>query len=118
MPSAGRTNWITSHVPGESKIAAFMARVEVIPDKELEQHYPELWPARVDALLKNGRTETKLVLDARGDPPRSSDLDVRAKFHRLADPVIGKPAASELAEACLAATEHDDALTILCAKIN
>jgi 2-methylcitrate dehydratase PrpD len=95
-----------------------MARVEVVADKAMEKYYPERCPARVDALLKSGRTETKLVLDARGDPPRSSDLDVRAKFHRLADPVIGKPAASQLAEACLAATEHDDALTILCAKIN
>lgn len=95
-----------------------MARVEVVADKAMKKYYPERCPARVDALLKNGRTETKLVLDARGDPPRSSDLDVRAKFHRLADPVIGKPAASQLAEACLAAAEHDDALTILCAKIN
>jgi 2-methylcitrate dehydratase PrpD len=106
------------NLAGESEIAAFIARVGVIPDKSLEQHYPEHWPACVEALLKNGRTETKLVLDSRGDPPSSGDLDVRAKFHRLADRVIGKPAASELAEACLAATEHDDALTNLCAKIN
>jgi 2-methylcitrate dehydratase PrpD len=103
---------------GDSEIAAFMARVEVVPDKALEQYYPERWPARVEAVLKNGRTETNLVLDAIGDPLRSCDVDVRAKFHRLADPVVGKPAASELEEACLTATEHDDALTILCAKIN
>ncbi|HXP82199.1 MAG TPA: hypothetical protein VN976_20045 [Verrucomicrobiae bacterium] len=106
------------NLSGESKIAAFMARVEVVPDKELEQHYPERWPARAEAQLKNGRTKTSLVLDARGDPPRSCDLDVRAKFHRLADPVIGKPAANKLADACLASTEHDDALTILCDKFN
>ena len=103
---------------GDPEIAAFMARVEVVPDKALEQYYPERWPARVDAVLKNGRTETKLVLDARGDPPRSCDLDVRAKFHRLANPVVGKLAANELAEACLTATEQDDALTLLCAQFN
>jgi 2-methylcitrate dehydratase PrpD len=106
------------NLAGESEIAAFMARVDVVPDKALEQHYPECWPARVEAALKNGHTETNFVLDARGDPPRSCDLDVRAKFHHLADSIIGKPAANELAEACLAATEHDDALTILCAKFN
>jgi len=106
------------NLTAESEIAGFMARVEVVTDKSLEQHYPERWPARVEALLKNGRTETQLVLDARGDPPRYHDLDVRAKFHRLADRVIDKPAASELAEACLAATEHDDALAILAAKFN
>jgi 2-methylcitrate dehydratase PrpD len=106
------------NLAGDSEIAAFMDRVEVVPDKALEQHYPERWPARVEAVLKNGRTETNRVLDARGDPLRSCDLDVRAKFHRLADPVVGKPAANELAEACLAATERDDALALLCAKSN
>jgi hypothetical protein len=96
----------------------FQTGVEVVPDKTLEEHNPERWPVRVEALLKNGRTETSLVIDARGEPPRSSDLDVRAKFHRLADPAIGNAAANELAEACLAATEQDDALAILCAKFN
>ena len=86
------------NLAGDQEIAAFMARVE--------------------ALLKNGRTEINLVLDARGDPPRSCDLDVRTKFHRLADPVIGNAAANELAEACLAAADKDDALGILCAKFN
>jgi len=106
------------NLAGDSEIAAFMARVEAVPDPALEQHYPERWPARVEVVLKNGRTETNLVLDATGDPPRSCDFDVRAKFHRLADPVVGPPAANELAEACLAATEEDDGLTILCAKFN
>jgi 2-methylcitrate dehydratase PrpD len=100
----------------EPEIAAFMARVEVVPDKSLEEHYPKRWPARVEAVLKSGRTKTNLVIDATGDPPRSGDLDVRAKFHRLANPIIGKAAANELAEACLAATEQDVALGKLCAK--
>jgi 2-methylcitrate dehydratase PrpD len=106
------------NLAGDLEIAEFMARVEVVPDKALEQHYPDRWPARIEVALKNGRTATNLVLDSRGDPLRSRDLDVRAKFYRLAGPVVGKPAASELAEACLIATEHDDALAIICAKFN
>ncbi len=105
------------NLTGDSNIAAFMDRVEVVPDMELAQYYPQRWPARVEAIMKNGRKETNLVLDARGDPPRASDIDVRAKFHRLADPVIGMPASGELEEACLAATEDDDGLKRLCAKI-
>jgi 2-methylcitrate dehydratase PrpD len=104
------------NLTGNSEIAAFMARVEVVPDKMLEQYYPERWPARVEAVLKNGSKETNLVLDAKGDPLHPCDLDVRVKFHRLVDPVIGKLAASELAEACLGAVEQDDALAVLCAK--
>ncbi len=105
------------NLSADPEIAAFMERVEVVADKSLEQYYPQRWPARVEARLKDGRSESKLVLDARGDPPRFSEIDVRAKFHRLADRVIGKSAANELAEACLAATERDDALAILCAKL-
>lgn len=98
------------------EVAAFMERVEVIPDKSLEQHYPQRWPARVEARLKDGRSESMLVADARGDPPRFGEVDVRAKFHRLADRVIGRPAADELAEACLSATERDAALGALRAR--
>jgi 2-methylcitrate dehydratase PrpD len=106
------------NLAGDSEIAAFMDRITIVPDKELEQYYPNRWPARVEALLKSSRTVTKLVLDARGDPRRSCDFDVRAKFHRLVDPAVGKTAADEVAEACLAAIEDDDALTKLCAKFN
>lgn len=99
------------------EVAAFMERVEVIADKSLEQHYPQRWPARVEVRLKDGRCESTLVLDARGDAPRFGEVDVRAKFHRLADRAIGQPAAGALAEACLSATERDDALGALHARV-
>ncbi len=101
---------------GHPEVAAFMERVEVIADPSLEQHYPQRWPARLEVRLKDGRSESKLVVDARGDQPRFGEVDVRAKFHRLADHVIGRPAADEMAEACLSATERDDALGALRAR--
>jgi 2-methylcitrate dehydratase PrpD len=115
---AGLDDVARPNLAGDSSIAGFMDRVEVVSDEALAQHYPERWPARVEAVLQNGRTVTSLVFDARGDPPRFGDLNARAKFHRLADPVVGAPAANELAEACLAAIERDDALAILCAQFN
>jgi 2-methylcitrate dehydratase PrpD len=111
-------NTARPNLAGDNAIAAFMARVEIVPDTTLQQHYSERWPARVEAVLKNGRTETMLVLDATGDPNSSSCVDVPAKFHRLADTVVGRPASDALAEDCLNATEHDDDLAKLCAKIN
>jgi len=50
------------NLAGDSQIAAFMERVEVVSDEALAQHYPKRWPARVEAVLKNGRTVTSLVL--------------------------------------------------------
>lgn len=94
-----------------SRVAAFMERVEVMADKELSRYYPGCWAARVDATLQSGRTVSSLVLDAPGDPSRAFDVgQVREKFHRYADPAIGRTAADELASACLAAIENEKAL--------
>jgi len=106
------------NLAGEPEIAAFMARIEIIPEKGLDQIYPRRWPAAVEAVLKDGRMKMDLVLDATGDPLRNSEVDVRAKFHRLADSAIGKPAAKKLADACLNATDRNAALTTICAKFN
>jgi 2-methylcitrate dehydratase PrpD len=99
------------------EISGLMARVEVVPDAQLAEHYPNRWPARVEVVRKGGRKESSLVIDAPGDPPRWKEVDVRAKFHRLADPVLGDFSAAELREACLGATEREEALATLCAKI-
>ena len=101
----------------EAEIAEFMARVGVTADSSLDPYYPQRWPAFVEVVLKDGSRKANLALDAPGDPARTRDLDVRAKFHWLADAVIGKPAASALEEACLGATEQDDALTKLCNRM-
>jgi 2-methylcitrate dehydratase PrpD len=106
------------NLAGDPQIASFMDRVEIIADKSLDPVFPRRWPAGVEVMLKNGLRKMELVLDATGDPMRSSELDLRAKFLTLTDPVIGKSAAAELAEACLLATESDEALAQLCARIN
>jgi 2-methylcitrate dehydratase PrpD len=103
----------------DPQISALMGRVEVVADEALAHYYPERWPARVEAVLKNGRAVSTLVLDARGDPARALDVAaVREKFHRLVDRVMDKTAADEIAEACLAATEQGDALAALCARMD
>ena len=78
----------------DAKIAAFMPKVEIAPDPALASYFPAVYPARVEAKLKNGETASVLVTDAPGDPARPlSDGELLAKFHRLADPVIGAGAA-------------------------
>jgi 2-methylcitrate dehydratase PrpD len=102
----------------EREIAAFMARVEVVADETLAQYYPRQWPARVEATLRDGRTETRLVRDALGDPARPFDeAAARGKFHRLTDESLGRAAAAALADACVHSVASDDALARLCALI-
>jgi 2-methylcitrate dehydratase PrpD len=98
----------------DSKISGFMDRVEVAADESLNQFYPQRWPARVEVLLKSGERKAILVLDARGDPSRTLDCTaLQRKFHRIADPVLGKHAADTLAERTLNSLENRDALAAL-----
>jgi 2-methylcitrate dehydratase PrpD len=57
--------------------------------------------ADVTAILKDGRREHVFVRHAIGSLERPmTDADLEAKFHSLADAVIGAPRASRLMEAC------------------
>ena len=101
----------------DPEVARFMGHVSVTADNSLESYYPQRWPAFVEVVLKNSSRKASFVLDAPGDPIRSGELDARAKFHRLANPVLGTPAAAALEGECLAATEQDRALMSLCARM-
>jgi 2-methylcitrate dehydratase PrpD len=102
----------------DADIAAFMPKVEIAADPELASYFPKVYPARVEAKLKNGETASILVTDALGDPARPlSDGALLAKFHRLADPAIGAGAAEGLAKAALGAVSDDASLAALLAAV-
>jgi 2-methylcitrate dehydratase PrpD len=102
----------------EAKIAAFMPKVEIAPDPALASYFPAVYPARVEAKLKNGETASALVTDAPGDPARPlGEGELLAKFHRLADPVIGAGAAESVAKAALGALSDDASLASVLAAI-
>jgi 2-methylcitrate dehydratase PrpD len=97
------------------QMSAFMEQIEIVADDNLSQHYPARWPARAEATLRDGRTISSLVLDAPGDPSRQfNTTEALAKFHHYADAQLGEKAATELADACLAAPENSEALAKLC----
>jgi 2-methylcitrate dehydratase PrpD len=102
----------------DAKIAAFMPKVEIAPDPALAAYFPAVYPARIEVTLKNGETASVLVTDALGDPARPlSDGDLLAKFHRLADPVLGAGAAESVAKAALGAVSDDASLVALLAAV-
>jgi 2-methylcitrate dehydratase PrpD len=102
----------------EAKLAAFMPKVEIAPDPALASYFPALYPARVEAKLKNGETVSVLVTDAPGDPARPlSEGELLAKFHRLADPVIGAGPAESVAKAALGGVSEDASLAALLAAV-
>jgi len=74
----------------DAKLIDFVQKVKVVRHNELSAMYPGAVGNIVTVKLRDGRTLTKRVDHACGHAKnRMSDGQVRAKFHRLADPVIG-----------------------------
>lgn len=82
---------------------ALAARVQVEEDPAMTAMLPGLRPARVSVDLKDGRRLAAEVTTNRGDTEDPySRADVIAKFHAVAEPVIGTERARTLAEMTLA----------------
>ncbi|WP_181309555.1 MmgE/PrpD family protein [Nocardioides campestrisoli] len=78
-------------------IRDLLGRVSVVVDEQSDAEYPRLRPATVELTLKDGRTLSNRVGLPYGEPGNPvSDEEMTAKFIRLAGPVIGEAAATEL----------------------
>lgn len=105
-------------LPADSRVTRLIERTEVIGDPELTQYFPQSYPARVEITTQRGRKEAASVTAAWGDPGHQfSAEEVKVKFHRLADPVIGGTEAEACSAAALASTTDDGALAELCRRI-
>lgn len=80
-------------------IRALAGRVEIVERDEFDAAFPARRFAVTHLMLSDGRTVTSGITEARGDPEEPLPADeVDAKFHRLADPVIGATCAKALHE--------------------
>jgi 2-methylcitrate dehydratase PrpD len=102
----------------DDNIAAFMPRVAIVADESLSRYFPQVYPARVEATLRDGGMISEFVTDATGDPTSGyRGEDVLAKFLDLAGSAIGNATAESLAASALDATTHDSSLAALAAAI-
>jgi 2-methylcitrate dehydratase PrpD len=75
------------------------ARIELLPDSDLEKLYPEHWPARVAMRLRDGRVFEVERDDPRGTPTYPvTDRDIRDKFLQMATQVVPEPRAKTILE--------------------
>lgn len=83
---------IHEHVPdalADPGIRALMARVECVPDPELDARYPRQWPCWVEVRTRDGRTLRARVDHPRGDPENPLSREERvAKVRDLAGDVL------------------------------
>jgi len=87
-----------------------LAHTEIVADAELNQLYPDKFPARVTITLKNGASFQETVLFPKGDPqdPLSAG-ELEAKFRDNAAAVLGSARSGELLQAIYALPDARDA---------
>ena len=103
LAALGRSVDLAAFAPDglhDPALRAMMGRVEVAIDPEAEAVFPALRAAEVAVTTRDGQVHRYRQPTRRGDPDfPMSDEDIDAKFHLLADPVIGAEAAGGIAGA-------------------
>jgi 2-methylcitrate dehydratase PrpD len=75
---------------GASDIRHLMNRVHLMEDVEMGKDYPEKWPARVVAKMKNGQSVTATVEYPKGDAKNPFTLqELQDKFRALTETILG-----------------------------
>ena len=88
---------------GDEHTLALAARVSIRHDPQLDEHYPDHYPARVVVRLSDGRELERTRTGARGDreDPFAED-ELTRKFAALATPILGAEATERAGRLCLA----------------
>ena len=74
----------------DQAVLALSHRVRLVEDRSLSERFPAERLARVTLRLRDGTTRTSGTVPARGAPEAPlTDGEIAAKFHELADPVLG-----------------------------
>jgi 2-methylcitrate dehydratase PrpD len=90
----------TEAVVHDPVIAALRRRVHVIEDTQFTAMTPQLKPARVTLILKDGRQSIRLCESPRGDYQRPyQESEVRGKFRELAGLVLTREGVSAVEQA-------------------
>ena len=98
-------------LPGDARIAALMAKVEVRADDTWSSRFPQLWGSRVTLRLRSGAEQAAEVLEPPGSGRRPLDWAVlESKLARIyaASGLPGRAALQDLGERCRAIGTRDD----------
>ena len=66
------------------------SRIKVVESEEMNRMYPHEWPLELEVRLRDGSTRAKRIAQVKWSPRRPPTWpELSAKFHAMADPVIG-----------------------------
>jgi 2-methylcitrate dehydratase len=98
----------------DAELLKVVDKVKVVDDPEMTALYPEHIANIVTVTTTDGRETSERVDDAPGHVHnRLSDEGLLAKYHKLADPVIGEPRATQVADWVMSLDEHERASELM-----
>ncbi len=81
----------------DTRIRQLAAKIQMTEDREFTAMTPAKRPARVTLTFADGSRREAMVTGSKGDPDQPMTPDeLEAKYHHLADPVIGQQAATSI----------------------
>jgi 2-methylcitrate dehydratase PrpD len=95
----GHFGWDSYPHMNAPELRALMPRITCVEDPEIQAHFPANMAGKI-TIQARGQVFTRTVIIPKGEPANFlTEAELRAKFHGLADAVLGEDGARALADA-------------------
>ncbi len=99
--ASGAMGWDSYALLGDPVVRGLLARITCEQDPEIEAEFPRNMSGKL-TLVARGKTFTRKVVVPKGEPDNFlTEAELKAKFHGLADAVLGHAQAVRFADALL-----------------
>ena len=112
----GHFGWDSYGLMQDPVLRALMPKIFPQHDPEVEAHFPQNMAGKLTIRARGGQVFESMVIVPKGEPGNFlTEAELRAKFHGLADAILGETQAAELVDAVLGLDQAADvqALTLL-----
>lgn len=104
----GHFGWDSYERLDEAPLRAMMKKVSCVEDPDVQAEFPANMSGKL-TIRARGQDFTRMVVVPKGEPGNFlSEAELRAKFHGLADAVLGASGAASLADAVLRLAQASD----------
>jgi 2-methylcitrate dehydratase PrpD len=99
--ATGRMDWDSYALLRDPAVRSLLPKIGCVEDPEIQAMFPEYMAGKL-TLRVRGQEHVRVVKIAKGEPDNFlTEDELRAKFHGLADAVLGADRAAQLADAVL-----------------
>jgi 2-methylcitrate dehydratase PrpD len=106
--ATGHMGWDSYALLNDNQVRSLLPKVSCEEDPEIQALFPTYMAGKLTVKAR-GQVFTETVKIAKGEPENFlTEAEIRAKFHGLADAVLGKERATQLADAVIGLDKAGD----------